>query len=138
MNLENQEWATFLNTRKNGDYSIARNGWLADYNDPICFLDMWTTGSGNNDVQFGKDAHADVAAYSLDLTDLGVDVKVENGTWADTYDVLIKTIKSCKDTELRYELMHRAEDLLMSTGCICPLYYYTDIYMISKIGRAHV
>ena len=30
MNLENQEWNTFLNTRKNGDYSIARNGWLAD------------------------------------------------------------------------------------------------------------
>ena len=41
MNLENQEWATFLNTRKAGDYSIARNGWVADYNDPICFLDMW-------------------------------------------------------------------------------------------------
>ena len=40
MNLENQEWNTFLNTRKNGDYSIARNGWIADYNDPICFLDM--------------------------------------------------------------------------------------------------
>ena len=130
MNLENQEWATFLNTRKNGDYSIARNGWLADYNDPICFLDMWTTASGNNDVQFGKGAHADVAAYSLDLTDLGVDVKVENGTWADTYDVLIKTIKGCTDNEVRYELMHRAEDLLMSTGCICPLYFYTDIYML--------
>lgn len=132
MNLENQEWNTFLNTRKQGDYSIARNGWLADYNDPICFLDMWTTASGNNDVQFGKDAHADVAAYSLDLTDLGFDVKVENGTWADTYDVLIKTIKGCTDNEVRYELMHRAEDLLMSTGCICPLYFYTDIYMISK------
>ena len=63
MNLENQEWATFLNTRKNGDFSLARNGWLADYNDPICFLDMWTTGSGNNDVQFGKGAHVSVAAY---------------------------------------------------------------------------
>ena len=130
MNLENQEWATFLNTRKNGDYSIARNGWLADYNDPICFLDMWTTASGNNDVQFGKGAHKDVAAYSLDLTDLGLDVKVENGTWAETYDVLIKTIKGCTDNEVRYELMHRAEDLLMSTGCICPLYFYTDIYML--------
>jgi oligopeptide transport system substrate-binding protein len=132
MNLENQEWATFLNTRKEGDYSIARNGWLADYNDPICFLDMWTTNSGNNDVQFGRDAHKDAAVYSLDLTDLGFDTKVENGTWADTYDVLISTIKSCSDAEIRYELMHRAEDLLMSTGCICPLYYYTDTYMISK------
>ena len=132
MNLENQEWNTFLNTRKEGNYSIARNGWLADYNDPICFLDMWTTGSGNNDVQFGKGAHKDAAIYSLDLSDLGFDVKVENGTWADTYDVLIKTIKSCTDNAKRYELMHRAEDLLMSTGCICPLYFYTDTYMISK------
>ena len=132
MNLENQEWATFLNTRKQGDYSIARNGWLADYNDPICFLDMWTTVSGNNDVQFGRDDHKSAAIYSLDLTDLGYDVKVDNGTWADTYDVLIKTIKTCTDTEVRYELMHRAEDLLMSTGCICPLYFYTDLYMISK------
>ena len=132
MNLENQEWNTFLNTRKNGDYSVARNGWLADYNDPICFLDMWVTASGNNDVQFGKGEHADVALYSLDLTDLGYDVKVENGTWAETYDVIINLIKTCTDTDTRYELMHRAEDLLMSTGCIVPLYFYTDIYMISS------
>lgn len=132
MNLENQEWNTFLNTRKAGDYSIARNGWLADYNDPICFLDMWTTASGNNDVQFGKGANADVAVYSLDLSDLGIDLTVENGTWADTYDKLITAIKTCTDTEVRYELMHRAEDMLMETGCLCPLYFYTDLYMLSS------
>ena len=132
VNLVNQEWNTFLNTRKQGGYTIARNGWLADYNDPISFLDMWITESGNNDVQFGKDAHADIAMYSLDLTDLGYDVKVENGTWAETYDVLIGLVKTCTDTETRYALMHRAEDLLMSTGCIVPLYFYTDIYMLDE------
>ena len=130
MNLENQEWNTFLETRKNGDYSIARNGWLADYNDPICFLDMWVTNSGNNDVQFGKGAHAGVKLYNLDLTKYGYDVNVKNGTWAETYDVLISTIKSCEDNEKRYEMMHLAEDMLMETGCIVPLYFYTDIYMI--------
>ena len=132
MNLENQEWATFLNTRKAGDYSIARNGWVADYNDPICFLDMWVTNSGNNDVQFGKGNAADAKVYSLDLTPYGYDTKVENGTWAETYDVLISDIKSCTDPETRYALMHEAEDLLMSTGCIVPLYYYTDIYMLDS------
>ena len=132
MNLENQEWNTFLETRKNGDYSIARNGWLADYNDPICFLDMWTTQSGNNDVQFGRGAHESVKAYSLDLTDLGYDTKVTDGTWAETYDVIISDIKTCTDPKTRYELMHRAEDLLMSTGAICPLYFYTDLYMIDS------
>ena len=130
MNLVNQEWNTFLNTRKAGDYSVARNGWVADYNDPICFLDMWTSASGNNDVQFGKGDNATVKAYSLDLTPYGLDTKVENGTWAETYDVLISAIKSCTDNDNRYAMMHIAEDMLMDTGCIVPLYFYTDIYML--------
>lgn len=132
MNLENQEWATFVATRKAGDYSIARNGWLGDYNDPISFLDMWVSNSGNNDVQYGKGNNASLKLYDLDLTPYGYDVNVKNGTWADTYDVLISTIKTCNDNEKRYKMMHLAEDMLMETGCICPLYYYTDIYMISK------
>ena len=129
--LENQEWATFLNTRKSGDYSIARNGWIGDYNDPISFLDMWITSSGNNDVQFGRGAHETAAVYDLDLTDLGYDVKVEDGTWAETYDVLIGYIKTCTEPAVRFEMMHRAEDLLMSTGAIVPLYFYTDPYMLN-------
>lgn len=132
VNLTNQEWNTFINTRKEGDYTVARNGWLADYNDPISFLDMWTTVSGNNDVQFGKGAHKQLAMYSLDLTPYGIDLKVENGTWAQTYDVLISEIKSCGDNETRYELMHIAEDMLMDTGCLTPIYFYTDIYMIDS------
>ena len=116
--VEVQEWATFLNTRKNGDYSVARNGWLGDYNDPISFLDMWLTASGNNDCQFGKGAHADYAGY--------------NGkTWADSYDAIINEVKTSSDPAKRFELMHDAEDILMETGAICPIYYYTDIYMCS-------
>ena len=130
MNLTNQEWNTFLNTRKNGDYTVARNGWLADYNDPISFLDMWTSSSGNDDTQLGKDAHAALKLYSIDLTPFGADIKVENGTWAETYDAAIAAIKGCGDKDARYGMMHAAEDLLMSTGTITPLYYYTDIYMI--------
>ena len=132
INLVNQEWNTFLNTRKNGDYTIARNGWIADYNDPICFLDMWVTASGNNDTQYGKGAHAELAMYSLDLTPYGYDVKVENGTWAETYDVLISAIKSCTDNDARYAMMHIAEDFLMESGCIVPLYFYTDVYMLNS------
>ena len=131
MTMENQEWNTFLNTRKDGQYSVARNGWVADYTDPICFLDMWISGSGNNDVQFGKGAHANLKIYNLDLTSYGLNIKVENGTWAETYDVLIKEIKACTDPVVCNQLMHVAEDLLMSTGVIVPLYFYTDLFMIS-------
>ena len=123
-NVETQEWATFLNTRKNGEYSVARNGWLGDYNDPISFLDMWITDSGNNDTQFGRGAHAEYAGYSYDGKD-GL-------TWAESYDKCIAAIKAETDPVKRFELMHEAEDILMTTGAIIPIYYYTDIYMCSE------
>ena len=52
--IETNEWNVFLNERKAGNFDICRNGWLADFNDPINMLEMWTTDSGNNDVQFGR------------------------------------------------------------------------------------
>ncbi|HHW89848.1 MAG TPA: peptide ABC transporter substrate-binding protein [Clostridiales bacterium] len=131
--LKVQEWGVFLNTRKQGNYTFARNGWLGDYNDPITFLDMWTSGSGNNDVQFGKGDHANLAVYKITLKDEeGEDVILTNKTWAESYDVLIQKIKTETDIETRYELMHQAEDLLMETGCIIPIYYYVDIFMIKQ------
>jgi oligopeptide transport system substrate-binding protein len=132
LTLETQEWNTFLNTRKNGDYSIARNGWLADYNDPVCFLDKWTSDSGNNDVQLGRGENRNAAIYSLDLRKFGYDIFVERGTWSDTYDRLIEAIKDCSDREARYGMMHLAEDMLMETGCITPLYFYTDLYLLDS------
>ena len=124
LQVNTQEWATFLNTRKNGEYSIARNGWLGDYNDPISFLDMWITDSGNNDTQFGRDDHGKYAAYSYNGQD-GL-------TWAESYDKIIADVKTETDAEKRFALMHDAEDILMQTGAICPIYYYTDIYMCSE------
>ena len=54
MTVRNIDWGVFLNERKEGNYDIARNGWIADFNDPINMLEMWTTVSGNNDAQFGR------------------------------------------------------------------------------------
>ncbi len=101
VDLVSQEWSTFLNSRKNGDYEIARNGWLADYNDPITFLDMWITGSGNNDAQ-----------------------------WSNAkYDDLISQVKASSDPAERMKLMHQAEDLIFDDWMLCPIYYYVDIYL---------
>ena len=54
MEVSPMEWNVFLNDRKNGNYDVARNGWLMDYNDPLNMLEMWTSDSGNNDCQFGR------------------------------------------------------------------------------------
>ena len=58
MSIEQREWNVFLDERKNGQFDFAREGWLADFNDPINMLEMWTTQSGNNDCQFGRDPGA--------------------------------------------------------------------------------
>jgi peptide/nickel transport system substrate-binding protein/oligopeptide transport system substrate-binding protein len=54
MDIETREWNVFLDERKQGNFDFAREGWLADYNDPINMLEMWQTSSGNNDCQFGR------------------------------------------------------------------------------------
>ena len=54
MTVNSEEWNVFLNDRKNGQFDFAREGWLADYNDPINMLEMWLSNSGNNDAQFGR------------------------------------------------------------------------------------
>lgn len=107
IDIVSQEWATFLETRKNGEYSIARNGWLGDYNDPISFLDMWITDGGNNDAQ-----------------------------WSNApYDELIKKIKSSSDPVERMKLMHEAEGIIFSEWMLSPIYYYVDIFLQSTTLR---
>lgn len=54
VDIQTQEWNVFLNERKEGNFDFARHGWIADFNDPINMLEMWTTNSGNNDAQFGR------------------------------------------------------------------------------------
>lgn len=132
LQLENQRESSFRDSLKEGGYTMACNVCLTDCNDPISFLNLWTSGSGSNAARFGKGDHAAVAAYDLDLTGYGYAVQVEDGTWAETYDVLISRIQSCTDARTRYALMHLAEDMLMSTGCITPLYFCSDLYMLDE------
>ncbi|MGG7145069.1 peptide ABC transporter substrate-binding protein [Clostridium nigeriense] len=97
--LTNQEWKVFLNTRQEGGYEIARHGWSGDYVDPMTFLDLWVTGGGNND-----------AGYSN-----------------SEYDALVNAAKVEADSDKRWEMMKQAEDILMEDMPIIPLYYYTKV-----------
>ena len=97
--LTNQEWAVFLNTRQQGDYQIARHGWIGDYIDPMTFLDLWVTGGGNNDCGFSN----------------------------ARYDELIAAAKVETDSAKRLEMLREAEDILMDEMPILPIYYYTTV-----------
>ncbi len=53
--LENQEWKTFLDTRGQGTYEVARGGWCGDYNEASTFLDLVQSGSGYNDSKYASE-----------------------------------------------------------------------------------
>ncbi|MCF6092955.1 peptide ABC transporter substrate-binding protein [Microaerobacter geothermalis] len=100
--LQNQEWKVYLETLKSGDFQIGRLGWLADYFDPMTFLDMWITDGGNNDTNWSN----------------------------KEYDDLIAKAKSTDDQSVRGEAMLKAEKILMDEMPIAPIYFYTDAYMM--------
>ena len=54
----------------------------------------------------------------------------DNMTWADAYDSVVSDIKSCTDPAERAQLAAHAEQVLMATGGVAPLYYYTNPYML--------
>jgi len=96
-----QEFGVFIEALMTGGYDLARNGWNADYNDPISFLDIWVTGGGNN-----------VAGWSN-----------------PEYDALIAAIKAESDPAARFEKIHQAESILMAEMPIIPVYFNTDVYL---------
>lgn len=102
--LSNQDWNVFLESRKQGDYQIARNGWIADYNDPCSFLDMWYTDGGNNDAQYSN----------------------------PEYDAQIDAAKATSNQEERMAAFHAAEDILIEQDSVlAPIYFYTQPYMLA-------
>ena len=48
--LYNQEWKIYLKSEHTLDYDVARAGWIADFMDPINFVDMFTSESGLKDT----------------------------------------------------------------------------------------
>lgn len=46
--LHNEEWKTYLDSKKLAKYQICRESWIGDYNDPTTFLDFFRSNSHLN------------------------------------------------------------------------------------------
>ena len=95
--LRNEEWKVFQESRKNGNYTVARHGWIGDYADPMTFLEMWTTDAGTNDAKYSN----------------------------PEYDKLINDSKFASGAE-RDTILKDAEALLAKDLPVMPIYYYTN------------
>lgn len=67
--LENQEWKTFLTTRSDGNFEIARGGWCGDYNEASTFLDLMQSESGYNDANYDSAEYDRLAAEAQTMSD---------------------------------------------------------------------
>ena len=98
--LENQEWKVYTQSRETGEFDVLRASWIADYEDPSSFLDVWASQSGNNFT----------------------------GWTAGEYDRLLESAQGA-DTSSRFEILKQAEGLLIDHQPIIPLYFYTSVYL---------
>ncbi len=98
-----QEWNVFQQSRKDGVYNINRNGWLGDYMDPSTFMDIFTTGNGQNNAKYSN----------------------------PKYDEYISAARKETDPAKRIQLFHDAEKVLMDDAAIAPIYFYTEPVVIS-------
>ncbi|APZ06722.1 MULTISPECIES: oligopeptide ABC transporter substrate-binding protein OppA [Kosakonia] len=100
--LENQEWKTFLDTRHQGTFDVARAGWCADYNEPTSFLNTMLSDSSNNTAHYKSPA----------------------------FDKLIGDTLKVTDEAQRAELYSKAEQQLDKDSAIVPVYYYVNARLV--------
>lgn len=105
MDIKVVEWSTFTPTRRAGDFQIARNGWVYDYDDPSNMLNLLITppanGVSNND---GKYSNPEV-------------------------DKMLSEANSTADVAEHYEKLHKAENLILADAAMAPIAYYNDFYL---------
>src|SRR5207302_1554691 len=92
---------TFSENKQRHDFQIARASWYGDYMDPTTFLDVLSTGNGNND-----------SAYSDPV-----------------YDGLLKEAETLTDPAARMKKLAEAEArIVRETLPVLPLYHDVDVY----------
>jgi oligopeptide transport system substrate-binding protein len=99
--LVNEDLKSVLTARRVGAYQILRSSWIADYEDPGSFLDVWRSGGGNN--------------YT---------------GWSNSdYDALLFAAERTPDAVSRQKKLREAESLLLDAVPVIPIYYYTHVFL---------
>ncbi len=110
--LVNQDWDEFFETKINGEYMIARGGWLGDYGDPMALLELFTLNSGSNESQWRYKEEPVVAPHDKNLN-----------SEQEAFENAIIASRSASGKD-RDKLLKEAEDVLMNNMVVAPIFYY--------------
>ncbi|WP_297277337.1 peptide ABC transporter substrate-binding protein [uncultured Brachyspira sp.] len=103
MVIVQEEWAVLLQTRREGNFDMARQGWVGGYNNPAAFLSLVKTGYVLNE---GKYSNPD-------------------------FDKTLMDAYISESDEDRSMYLHKAEDIAMNDMAIIPIFYYAGTVMQS-------
>ncbi len=100
--IEMYEQKTWLQNQQSKSHTLGLLGWVADFADPVTFLDLFTTDNGNNWTN-----------------------------WSDaTYDQLLQQASAEPDPLKRFDLFQRAEAYLLEQAPITPIVFGSRTYLL--------
>ncbi len=97
------EWASFTPLRRAGDYQMARNGWVMDYNDASNMIELMYSTNGNNDGKFNS----------------------------KDFDKALDASKVA-DAKAHFDALHECEKVMMEEYSCIPVAYYNDFWLQSS------
>lgn len=102
LNIDKVEWASFTPQRRAGEYEMARNGWVMDYNDASNMIELFYSSNGNNDGKYNN----------------------------PEFDAAIDASKVADPAE-HFAQLHAAEKIAMEDYAFIPVAYYNDFWLQS-------
>lgn len=102
LNIDKVEWASFTPQRRAGEYEMARNGWVMDYNDASNMIELFYSSNGNNDGKYNN----------------------------PEFDAAIDASKVADPVE-HFAQLHAAEKIAMEDYAFIPVAYYNDFWLQS-------
>ena len=102
MNIDIVDWSSFTPKRRAGEYEMARNGWIMDYNDASNMIELFTSTNGNNDGKYNN------PAFDKAMNDSKV-----------------------ADKTAHFAALHEAEKIVSEDYGFIPVAYYNDFWLQS-------
>lgn len=102
MNIDIVDWSSFTPKRRAGEYEMARNGWVMDYNDASNMIELFTSTNGNNDGKYNN------PAFDKAMNDSKV-----------------------ADKTAHFAALHEAEKIVIEDYGFIPVAYYNDFWLQS-------
>ncbi len=104
--LDSPTWKIHVDKAKKGDFDMAMLGWVADYDDPLNFFEIWHS---SNEMNFSKFSNA-------------------------TYDQLVVKAVDTPDPKQQFQNLKQAESLLVGAdgqgkAAFVPLIYHSKAFV---------